>query len=75
MMYIVIDGYGNWSYYERAYGKAEGTEMDRGTFSYSADEPSTYYADSAMYDGLSYRVLDFDHDILIWDDYAFYRMW
>ena len=52
----------------------EATEMDCGTFSYAAEEGSTDYADSAMYDGLSYRVLDFDHDILIRDDYAFYRI-
>mgnify|MGYP000783586922 FL=1 len=32
--YIVIDGNGNWSYYQRAPG-AEAAEMDYGTFSYS----------------------------------------
>ena len=73
--YLVIDGYGNWSYYERASGDAEGAEMDYGTFSYSTDEVGTYYADSAMYDGLSIRVFDFDNDVLIWgDDGAYYRM-
>ena len=76
MIYIVIDGYGNWKYYERASSDAEGAEMDYGTFSYSTYEDSTYYANSALYDGLSFRVLDFDNDILIWNDLmAFYRMW
>ena len=76
MIYIVIDGYGNWKYYERASSDAEGAEMDYGTFSYSTYEDSTYYANSALYDGLSFRVLDFDNDILIWNDLmALYRMW
>ena len=34
--YIVIDGNGNWSYYQRAPG-AEHTEMDCGVFTYSMD--------------------------------------
>lgn len=73
--YIVIDGNGNWSYYQRAPGDAEGTETDHGTFSYSKDEGSVYYADSAVYDGVSYWVMEFDDDILIWNyDYTYYRM-
>lgn len=71
-IYIVIDENGTWSYYQRAPGDAEGTEMDWGTFSYSKDEVSTYYADSAVYDGVSYRVFEFDYDTLIWDDDLFY---
>ena len=54
--YIIIDGNGNWSYYQRAPG-AEPAEMDCGVFTYSMDEVSTYYADSTMYDGVSYRGL------------------
>lgn len=42
--YIVIDGDGNWSYYQRAPGEAEAEEMDCGIFTYSTDEASTYYA-------------------------------
>ena len=57
--YIVIDGNGNWSYYQRAPG-AEPAEMDCGVFTYSMDEVSTYYADSTMYDGVSYRVFEVD---------------
>ena len=73
--YIIIDGNGNWSYCQCASGETEGTEMDYGTFSYSSDEGCTYYADSAMYDGLSIRVLEFDEGILIWgDEGAYYRM-
>lgn len=73
--YIVIDGEGNWSYYERVSGDAEGTEMDYGTLGYSADEASTYYANSALYDGLSIRVFEFDEDVIIWnDEYTYYRM-
>ena len=45
--YIVIDGNGNWSYYQRAPG-AEPAEMDCGVFTYSMDEVSTYYADSTI---------------------------
>lgn len=55
--YIIIDEYGNWSYFQRVPGDAEGTEIDYGTISHSADEVSTYYADSAMYDGVQSRFL------------------
>ena len=72
--YIIIDGYGNWSYFERSPGDAEGTEMDYGTFSYSTDEISTYYADSTMYEGHSIRVFEFDEGTLIWGEDTYYRM-
>lgn len=73
--YIVIDGHGNWSYYQRAPGAAEGTKMDYGTFSYSTEYSYVYDADSAMYDDVSYQVLDFDDNILVWgDEGAYYRM-
>ena len=71
--YIVIDGNGNWSYYQRAPG-AEPAEMDCGVFTYSMDEVSTYYADSTMYDGVSYRVFEFDEDSLVWGDEGVYYM-
>lgn len=72
--YIVIDDTGNWSYYQRAPG-AEAAEMDCGIFSYSTNEASVYYADSSMYDGVSYRVFEFDNDVLIWgDEGAYYLM-
>lgn len=71
--YIVIDGKGNWSLYQRAPG-AESAEMDCGTFSYSTDEASTYYADSTMYDGVSYKVFELDEDVLVWDDEGSYYL-
>ncbi len=72
--YIVIDDSGNWSYYQRAPG-AEPAEMDCGIFTYSTHETSVYYADSTEYDGVSYRVFEFDDDILIWgDEGPYYRM-
>ena len=71
--YIVIDGNGNWSYYQRAPG-AEPAEMDCGIFTYSMDEVSTYYADSTMYDGVSYRVFEVDEDSLVWGDEGVYYM-
>ena len=73
-MYVVIDGNGDWSYYQRTPG-AEAAEMDHGIFTYSTDETSTYYADSTVYDGVSYKVFDFDSDMLIWgDEGAYYRI-
>ncbi len=72
--YIVIDGDGNWSYYQRAPGEAEAEEMDCGIFTYSTDEASTYYADSTMYDGVSIRVFEFDEDVLVWGDEGVYYL-
>lgn len=73
--YIVIDGYGNWSCYRRTLGDPEAARTDYGTFSCSVDEPSIYYADSAMYDGVRHRVFEFDEGILIWGEEAtYYRL-
>ena len=71
--YIVIDGRGNWSFYQRAPG-AESAEMDCGTFSYSTDEASTYYVDSTMYDGVSYKVFELDEDVLVWGNEGSYYL-
>ena len=71
--YIVIDGSGGWTYYQRAPG-AEAAEMDCGTFSYSTNETSTYYADSTTYAGVSYRVFEVDEDALVWGDEGVYYM-
>ncbi len=71
--YIVIDGDGNWSYYQRAPG-AETAEMDSGILAYSTDEVSTYYAESTMYDGLSIRVYEFDTDMLVWGNEGVYYL-
>ena len=71
--YIVIDDSGNWTYYQRAPG-AEPAEMDCGVFTYSMDEVSTYYADSTMYDGVSYRVFEVDEDSLAWGDEGVYYL-
>lgn len=49
-------------------------KMDYGKFSYSADESGTYYADSAMYSGVPYRMFEFDEDVLIWDENTYCRM-
>ena len=71
---IVIDSNGNWSYYQRAPG-AEPAEMDYGTFSYSTDEVSTYYANSTLYDSVSYRVFEIDENSLAWgDEGVYYKM-
>ena len=73
--YIIIDGNGNWSCYRRTSGDPEAAITDRGTFSYSTNEPSIYYADSAMYDGVRHRVFEFDEGILIWgDEGTYYRL-
>ena len=48
--FIVIDGYGNWSFFRRTSGDADTTETDHGTLSYSENESSTYYAHSAIND-------------------------
>lgn len=73
-IYIVIDSNGNWSYYQRAPG-AEPAEMDYGTFSYSTDEVSIYYANSTLYDSVSYRVFEIDENSLAWgDEGVYYKM-
>ena len=72
--YIVIDGEGNWSYYQRAPG-TEAAEMDYGYLTYSEDEASTYYAVSQLYEGVEFKVFDFDEDEIIWgENGAYYLM-
>ena len=56
------------------YPGAEPAEMDCGIFTYSMDEVSTYYADSTMYDGVSYRVFEVDEDSLAWGDEGVYYL-
>ena len=74
--YIVIDGDGNWSYYECVdFEDLKVAETDHGTFSRSSDGSAVYYAESDVYDGVSYWVCDLDEDILIWSDKrAYYRI-
>ena len=50
------------------------SEEDCGVFTYSMDEVSTYYADSTMYDGVSYRVFEVDEDSLVWGDEGVYYL-
>lgn len=72
--YLWIDDAGNWRWYYRTTGE-EPEEIDCGTFTYSTDEVSTYYADSTMYDGLSYQVFELEEDVLVWgDEGEYYRM-
>lgn len=72
--YLMIDDDGNWSWYFRTSGE-EPEEIDCGSFTYSTDEVSTYYADSTMYDGLSYRVIELEENILSWNEEGeYYRM-
>ena len=54
--------------------RAPRIEVDCGIFTYSMDEVSTYYADSTMYDGVSYRVFEVDEDSLVWGDEGVYYM-
>lgn len=71
--YIRIDDTGRWSYYRRAPG-TEPEEIDYGTFSYSIDETSIYYADSALHSGVSYRVFELDDDVLVWGSEGSYYL-
>ena len=61
----MIDGNGDWLLPARSGCWA--AEMDHGIFTPSPDETSTYYADSTVYDGVSYKVFDGDSDILMGD--------
>lgn len=72
--FIIIDAYGNWSFYQRTPGDPEATEMDYGTFSYSADEVSVYYADSAVYDGVSYWVFELGDNTFFWGEETYDRL-
>lgn len=72
--YIIIDNDGNWSYCQRTPGDAEGTVINRGIFTYSPDESGTYYAESILYDDVSYQVFDLDEGVLLWDGDTYYWM-
>lgn len=71
--YITIDGDGNWGYYQRAPG-TEAAEMDYGYLTYSEDEHSTYYAVSELYDGVTFKVFEFDQDMLVWGEVGTYYL-
>lgn len=72
--YFTIDINGNWAYYERAAGNTAGVETDRGTFTYSDQEGSIYYANSSVLSGVSYRVFEFDTGILVWGDNGVFEL-
>ena len=72
--FIIIDAYGNWSFYQRTPGDPEATEMDYGTFSYDTEETAAYYANSSLYDGMWYQMYDFDEGVFLWDGDTYYRM-
>ena len=68
--FLVIDDNGGWSLYQRAPG-AENAEVDSGWIE-DAGEANTFYAESAVYDGVSYRMYVFETDVMMWggeDDY------
>lgn len=67
--FIMIDGDGNWSIYQRTPGDPEATEIDCGTFSCSTDEPATYRADSSMYDGVN-CILEIRFDAICYVPYS-----
>ena len=65
--FIVIDAFGDWTLYSRASGDGEAAEQDSGYLD-PVDEVSTYSAISYQFDGVAYRVFEFDTGILHWDD-------
>lgn len=74
-IFLVIDSDGYWSYCQRVPGDPEATVMDCGILCCSEDESGVFYADSSMYDELSFRVYELDEDIFLWDDtFTFYRL-
>ena len=71
--FIEINAYGDWYYYGRSAGDAEASEIDCGTLTIAEGETSAYYAASNWYD-VTYRVVDFDNGVLVWDEEGtFYR--
>ena len=65
--FIVIDAFGDWTLYSRASGDGEAAEQDSGYLD-PVDEVSTYSAISYQFDGVAYRVFEFNTGILHWDD-------
>ena len=63
--FAVIDENGGWSLYQRAPG-AENAEVDSGWLE-EQEESNTFYAESAVYDGVSYRLYVFETDVMLWD--------
>lgn len=67
-VFLHIDAEGGWAYLERADGDAEAYAVDSGYLVASDTEMTTYYAHSTEYDGISYRVFEFDSDTLLWGE-------
>ena len=72
--FIMIDGDGNWSIYQRTPGDPEAAEIDCGTLSCSTDETATYHANSSRYDGVNYEMHDLDEGVILWDSDTYYRI-
>ncbi|MGN0693059.1 MAG: hypothetical protein ACI4K7_11975, partial [Oscillospiraceae bacterium] len=71
--FIVIDGNGSWSLFERTPDEPEAAEIDHGTFVSFEEEYSTYYAISAIDDAVLYKMYEFDEGIIFWNERVFYR--
>ena len=63
--YIYIAGDGSWGLYERAPG-AEATEVDGGYITASPDVDDVYFAESSLYDNVTYEFTHFDSDAIMW---------
>lgn len=63
--YIYITEDGEWSLYERAPG-VEATQVDYGVITISTVDGDICYADSALYDGVSYEITVLDEGQLVW---------
>ena len=72
--FIMIDGDGNWSIYQRTPGDPEAAEIDCGTLSCSTDQAATYHANSSRYDGVNYEMYDLDEGVILWDSDTYYRI-
>lgn len=63
---ITFYGDGSWTLYERLDGDSDPAEVDSGTLRVNPDDETAYFADSTVFDDVSYDVIVADNGILYW---------
>ena len=71
--FLVFEEDGSWALYERTPGDAEANEVDSGVVSFANDGSGSCYADSTVYNDISYTFYDYNDGIIWGGEYDYYE--